>query len=315
MPRRGLVHVVFGVFAVGAMTGCTAAAVQPPAPSSVSVAGFNPLSPALAEALHHRLPDITFTHTDTGVATANVEQLQSGDADLGLTFADIAYIGFTGRLEGHASRLDRLRGIAVLQLTPLHLVVRASSPIRSLADLCGRKVAVGVRGSGTSLTSALTLSAHPCRTPVDRQQLLYPDAVTALRTGAIDAMFVIQGYPSEAVMMAMRGGGRLVDVSGPPVKHLQTEYPFLRAALIPGATYPGQSQDVHTVGVDMLLACRSGLDEMLVYRITRALFESLPELSNKVGAMRTMQVDRAMAMPIPLHEGAARYYRERELLQ
>jgi len=64
-----------------------------------------------------------------------------------------------------------------------------------------------------------------------------------------------------------------------------------------------------------VLVCRSGLDEGLVYDLTRRFFEALPSLSSSQDALRFIDLEQAPAMPIPLHEGAARYYRERELLQ
>jgi TRAP-type uncharacterized transport system substrate-binding protein len=67
------------------------------------------------------------------------------------------------------------------------------------------------------------------------------------------------------------------------------------------------------VGVDTMLACREDLDEMLVYRLTKTLFEALPGLAARLDSLKSMDLDQVAATPIPLHSGAARYYREREL--
>jgi TRAP-type uncharacterized transport system substrate-binding protein len=83
--------------------------------------------------------------------------------------------------------------------------------------------------------------------------------------------------------------------------------------MIPGSTYPGHPDAIHTIGVDALLVCRRDLEESLVYDLTRRLFEALPSLSSQQESLRLMDVELAPATPIPLHEGAARYYREREL--
>ena len=63
------------------------------------------------------------------------------------------------------------------------------------------------------------------------------------------------------------------------------------------------------------LVCRRDLDETLVYDLTRRFFEALPSLSSSQGALRFIDLDQAPATPIPLHDGAARFYRERELLR
>jgi TRAP-type uncharacterized transport system substrate-binding protein len=73
-------------------------------------------------------------------------------------------------------------------------------------------------------------------------------------------------------------------------------------------------QTVLTVGIDRLLLCREGLDREVAYRVTRTFFELLPDLSSADQQLRQMNVEAAPATAVPLHEGAARYYREQEQL-
>ena len=77
----------------------------------------------------------------------------------------------------------------------------------------------------------------------------------------------------------------------------------------------GDHPDIETVGTDMLLACRDDLPEELVYWITRTLFDSLPALADSFPQLRQIDLEHVQASPIPLHPGAARFYRERELFQ
>jgi hypothetical protein len=284
----------------------------------VRLAGVNPLASAMTQTLGERFPALAFEITsDPGAVNggvANVRALQDGTADLALTFANVAYTGYIGRLDDSPGRLDKVRGIAVLYLTPMHLVVRRDSPVRSLADLKGRAVAAGRPGSGTPLTAALALrAAGVSEKDISQQWLTYNEATARLISGELDAMFVNQGYPSDAVRTAMQAGARLLDLAGSDIDHLRAEYPFLRAALIPEHTYPGQLRAVRTIGVDTLLVSRAGLDEALVYKLTQGLFATLPTLAVRIPALRRMELNRAAAMPIPLHPGAARYYREQEL--
>jgi TRAP transporter TAXI family solute receptor len=113
--------------------------------------------------------------------------------------------------------------------------------------------------------------------------------------------------------MALRAGARLLPITGPSVERLHREYPFFQAAVIPPNSYPGVTGAIHTIGVDSLLVCRRDLDEALVYELTKGFFEALPELSASIEALRLMDLHQSPATPIPLHAGAARYYREREL--
>jgi uncharacterized protein len=204
----------------------------------------------------------------------------------------------------------------VLQLNPLHLVVRANTDIRSVHDLRGRRVAMGPPGSGTALTAGLILRAFGIDPESVATELLqFNDASAQLIAGRLDAMFVNASYPSESVTLAAQHGAKLLAIEGPPIDQLRHDYPFLRLTAIPPGTYPLHPAPIHTIGVDNLLVCRSDLDEELVYELTRHFFAALPELAADQVSLRQMDFAQAPATPIPLHDGAARYYRERELFR
>jgi TRAP transporter TAXI family solute receptor len=83
--------------------------------------------------------------------------------------------------------------------------------------------------------------------------------------------------------------------------------------MIPRDTYPGQSEPVQTIGVNSILLCRADLPDDLIYTLTKALFDSLERPSSPLARFPWLDTDGASATPIPLHAGAARYFREREL--
>jgi TRAP transporter TAXI family solute receptor len=279
-------------------------------------ASFYPLGQSLAREYAEILPDIQVLVSESGGSVTNVEALQNGEADIGFAYADVAYMASAGRLAETTQPSERLRAIAVLRLTPLHVVVRAASAIHTIADLRRRHVNVGPRGSGTALTASVVLRAFGIDAAHMRIETLpHNDAAARLGTGTLDAMFVGASYPAESVVTATRAGARLLAVSGPAIDRLRREYPFLRPTIIHADTYAHHSSSVRTIGVDSVFVCRSDLDEPLVYRLTKAFFEVLPRLAVEQEWLRQMDLDQAFAAPIPLHEGAARYYRERELAQ
>jgi TRAP transporter TAXI family solute receptor len=297
-----------------------AARAQAPAPLRLTTgtpgATFYPLGQALAGEFGRTLPGVQIVIQDSAGSVSNVERIQARESDIGLSFADVAYIAYVGRLHGSAEPFNRLRGIAVLQLTPLHLVVRGGSAIHDVSELRGRRVGLGPPGSGTALTAGLVLDAHGVGPGVfDGQTLRFNEAAGRLMAGTLDAMFVNAGFPAESVRAAMRSGATLLSIEGPAIDQLRHNYPFLRLTNIPAETYPGQRGAIHTIGVDTILVCRSDLDEALVYDLTRRFFESLPTLSSSQESLRRIDLEQAPATPIPLHEGAARYFRERELLR
>ena len=181
--------------------------------------------------------------------------------------------------------------------------------MRGPQDLRGRRVGVGPEGSGTAVTASLILqayglSAHDFHT----ETIGFQEGATKLLNGELDAMFDNAIIRSEALKRAAHGGARFVPIEGPAADRLRREYPFLRVTVIAPELY---GTSVRTIGVDGLLICRSDLDETLVYELTKQLFASLKSLGR--GALRSMDVKQAPATPVPLHPGAARYYREREL--
>lgn len=277
--------------------------------------GFsNAFGSVLAKALASAMPTISVQIVQTGGAIANIEFLQQGRADVVVTFADAAYQAYIGRLPEHPGTFNRLRGIAVLQPTTVQVLVPPGSNITSISGLRGRHVALGPPGSGTSETAKILLEAFNVPvSSVRAESMPFTDATALVARGELDAAFVSAGHPAEVVHIATRAGARLLDISGPLVARLRNEYPFLRATVIPAGTYPAIGRPVNTVGIDTVLACAATLDEELVYRLTRVFFDLLPQLSHELDALRRVNLARSPATSIPLHEGAARYYREREL--
>jgi TRAP transporter TAXI family solute receptor len=277
-------------------------------------AGFYPLGEALARAFAASQSGWSIQVQESTGSVSNVTALERGDADIGFAYADVAYMAFVGRLEPGAKPFERLRGVAVLELTPVHLVVRGNSGLTSVGDLRGHRIGVGTPGSGTALTAGLVLKAAGLDPPsVRAEPLRYNDAAARIVNGTLDAMFVTGSQPVEAVSAAMRAGARLLPLTGPAIERLRHDYPFLRPTVIRSGTYSGQQAAVHTVGVENVLVCRRELDERLVHDLTRRFFQGLSSLPYLRSLLRLMDLEQAPATPIPLHEGAARYYREREL--
>jgi uncharacterized protein len=317
VPNRRFVGAAALVLSLAACARTTA-----PLPARVVVrmttgtpgASFHPLGQSLAREYGTSLPDLQVLVSESGGSVSNVEALQNGAADIGFAYADVTYMAYAGRLRPDTPASERLRAIAVLRLTPLHVVAGAASPIQSIADMRGRHVNVGPQGSGTALTASVVLRAFGIEAGEMRIETL-PHNVAAARlgTGTLDAMFVGASYPAQSVDTATAAGARLLSVSGPAIDRLRHEYPFLRPTVIPGDTYRHHSSSIRTIGVDTVFVCRSDLDEALVHRLTNAFFEVLPRLAAEQEWLRQMDLDEAPAAPIPLHRGAARYYREREL--
>jgi uncharacterized protein len=313
---------VVGCVLLGLLIHACAARIEPkPRPRLRLTTGtpggsFHPLGAALAIAFRAEPGGFDVEVRESAGSVSNVEAIQRDEADVGFAFADVVYTAFVGQLEGAPARFDRLRGVAAMGLTPMHFVVSAASGIRDVPGLRGRRVGVGRAGSGTALSAGLVMRAHGLRREDVRiESLGYNEAAVLLEAGSLDALFVDGSSPLDSVTRATRAGSRLLPLRGAPIDRLRHEYPFMGAAVIPGGTYPGHASSVHTIGVDNVLVCSSGLEEAVVYELARRFHEALPALASGQQALRFLDLEQAPATPIPLHEGAARYYRERELSQ
>jgi len=252
-------------------------------------------------------PQFSVLLTDIGDSEKRLAAVQEGSVDVTVATADETYLAFNGLLPRRSQRMDKIRGIALLHSAAVHLLAGpAANPRRGLR---GMRVVLGNPvGANTALGERLIESMGIDRSEVRSEFLPRNVAVERLRKGEVDAAILIGRPPQEPVVQALHGGARLLDIDGPEIDRLRLYYPLLGRTLIPQGTYPGQHGPVHTIGVDLLLVCRSDLDSKLVYELTRAYFEQSPE-----NVRYETDPQRAPAVVIPLHPGAARYYREREV--
>jgi TRAP transporter TAXI family solute receptor len=256
-----------------------------------------------------RLHDIDFkVVTEGGSSVRGLQNLQGNRIDVAMAMADVAYLAYAGQLDAASAPFDQLRGLAVVTLNTLHLVAAKGTDIKSIRNLKGLRIALGPDGSATALIAERTLEAHGIAlNDVRSYRLSYAETADKLSRGQMDAAFMTQIPPSDPIVTAATSGARLIDIDGPVIENLRTRYPYLKRTMIPRATYPNQPDAIHTIGVDLLLTCRADVDEDVVYRLLEAYFAARSNLAVPV------EVERAPATPIPLHAGAARYYRHREL--
>ena len=255
------------------------------------------------------LPNFNLQTSDLGDSSKRLAALQDGSIDLAVAVADVTYIAFNSRPPGRSQPLDKVRGIALLHPAAVHLLVGPTTDPRR--GFRGMRIVLGNPiGGNAALGERLMTSMGIASSEIRGEFLPRDTAVEELIRGEVDSLIVTGRLPQDPVTHALQGGARLLDIDGPAIDRLRADYPLLRRMVIPQGTYPGQVAPVRTIGVDLLLVCRADLDSNLVYELTRSYFEDTPE------AIRS-QTDpqRAPAVVIPLHPGAARYYREREVLR
>jgi TRAP transporter TAXI family solute receptor len=318
--------VVWTLTTAGAVSACSPATAALP-PDVVRIATgseggiYHSLGTELAKAYASRLAGVVPTAQATAASAYNVHAVESDIAELAFALGDVTYLAYTKGTSSLPQPHHGLRAIAVLYENVTHILVRADSPIAEIADLRGQHVAVGrsllLPRATRPLTIDVIAEAYGLR-PTDfrSEWLTLPELISGLRDGRLAAGFFSSGYPVTAISAAAEEFGvRLLPVAREAAVRVRAVYPFFKLTSVPAGTYPAQRNDIPALAVDNLLICRDDLSDDLVYRLTRSFFESLPDIGQHIVAARLVNVDRAPTTPIPLHPGAARYYRERELLR
>ena len=254
-------------------------------------------------------------------SVANVQAIAAGETESGFAQSDVAWGAFsgTGVFDGRAPIGD-LRALASLYLETAHLVVAKDSGIGGVPELRGKRVSLDVQGSGTLVDALLVLDAFGLsEADVQAVHVTPAKALDLMAAGQLDAMFFIAGYPAAIVTEAAQSlGASLAPITGEAVGRLLREHRFLSVADIPGDTYPGVEAGVPTVGVAALWVVAASLEEELVYQITQALWH--PETLKSLAAGHPKGAEFSLAnalrgVAIPLHPGAARFYREQGLAE
>ena len=281
---------------------------------------YYPLGTALANIYNSKIPGLNASAVATVGSVFNVQAIQAGHADIAFSQGDVAYFAYRRslELEPRARASSQLLSIAALYVNTVQIVARRSSGIRRVSDFRGRRVGVGGEmGSGTETAARTVIESYGLTyKDVKAEFLSFSDVAKKIEADQLDVAFIVASYPVSAITeINTLVGVRLIPVESAAAHRIRSQFPFFKRVVIPRGTYRGQEDEVDTVGVDNLLICRGTLPEALVYRLTQMFFLSLPDLVKGDAAARLIDVDQAPATPIPLHPGAARFYRERELFR
>lgn len=247
-------------------------------------------------------------------SVANAEAIQSGELESALVQADVAYFAYKG-LGPFAGKAPMTNLCAIANLYPeaAHVVVRADSPISTIGDLKGRRVSLDLAGSGTRAVALTILKGYGIDPGTLKQiNSQIGPATDRIRNGRIDAFFFVGGFPAAALSrLARETKIRLLPVAGKAADAIRGRDPFMSTAHIPKGTYRNvDAVDTIAVGAQWLVSDK--VDANTVYGIVSALWHpsSLRLLEHSVPAASQIHLKNALkGLTVPLHPGAARYYR------
>lgn len=245
----------------------------------------------------------------------NVKEIGAENIESGFVQADVAYWAHSGaHMFRSTGAIKSLRVIASLYPEAVHIVVRRGAGIETVADLRGKRVAVGEPFSGTQVHARIVLAAEGLGPKTVRESHQKPSvAANDLRDGRIDAFFFVAGEPATAIaILADTIPISLLPITGGTRKRILRRYPFFTPHSVPENTYKDVGA-VQTISVMAQWLVSASVDSDLVYGITKALWNKntrrLLDRGHPEGRRITLATARE-GVVLPLHPGAERYYKE-----
>ena len=279
---------------------------------------YYPLAGAMSRIAYNAKDlNIRATVESSGASVANAQLIGTGDADFALLQNDIAYYAYHGT--GLAAFKDKpvknMGGVFTIYPELVHIVASQASGVRSVRDLKGKRVVLGPPGSGTEQNALQILEVHGLKEAdlVRAERIDAAAAADQIKDGRADAAFFTTGLNAAVIVdLFLSGRAVMVPVEQPEADALRRKYPFYTIEKIPANTYKGQEREVQTPAVMAMMVARTDLPEDLVYRFTKAIFDNLSQFHAAHAAAKHLTLQTALnGLPIPLHPGAEKFFKER----
>ncbi|KQZ02218.1 C4-dicarboxylate ABC transporter [Pseudolabrys sp. Root1462] len=277
---------------------------------------YYPLGVAMSKIYAEKIKDSKPTVQSTKASVENLNLIQQGKGEIAFTLGDSLADAWKGNAEvGFKSKLDKLRTVAAIYPNYIQIAALKDSGIKTLADLKGKRLSVGAPKSGTELNARAILDgAGMSYKDLGKVEYLpFNESVELMKNRQLDATLISAGLGVSAIRdLCASVECVIVEIPKAVVDKIGTPY---QSVTIPGGTYPGNDKDVNAAAVQNYLVTSSALSDDLVYQMTKDLFDSLPSLQAAHAAAKDIKIDAAgKNPPVPLHPGAAKFYKEKGAL-
>ncbi len=318
MAKKGMILGVILIMAIslGMVTAGAAASKKYHSLGTGNPAGtFYFIGAGFANLINKHVPEVRVIAESTAASEENFHYIIRNKMDIGMVAIHVIDPAVEKKMD-----FSGLRLIALGHTSDRHWIVRKGSPIKSIADFKGKKVAVGSPGSGTLVSSKMELDATGGLTFKDftPAYLSFSESITALRDGTVDVGCISAGYPVASILeLSSTIPIRLIPYSEKEMDDLMAKHPFYVRVIIPAGTYPGLDTDTLTRGIATAIFCRKELSEDLVYKMMKAIYDHPKEKDAihpqaKQWNMETMFRGADYTTKyIPFHPGTIKYLKEK----
>lgn len=262
--------------------------------------------------------DINFSAHTSGGSIENLQMIQSGEINVGISGAVLAFQAYQGSGGFKGVKLENVRYISSLYTEADQFVFREKLDIESIADLEGKKVSVGPPGGAGVLYVPMHLKAIAGLSfaDIDVEYMSYSDAAQALQDGLIDVGYFGGPVPISGVSQVFASADvDMIDYTKEDLEKLEKEYPFYSDIKVPANTYIGQKEEKLNAAIRTCVVVDKNLDKDLVYSMTAAFHKKLDWLKERHPVLRTLTLENALSGlgEAPLHPGSYEYYKDQGL--
>lgn len=278
---------------------------------------YFPLGGAMAGVWNDNLDTIRVNTRSSGASVENLRILSGGEVELVMAVNGVAAAAVDGRgAFADDGALDGIAFVGNIYGEVMQVVARADAGINSIADMAGKRIALGPPGSGTEVLARAIVEASGLNPESDFTVLqdTFGDAIEGMRDGRIDAAFSILALPHAGTTdLANSVDLTLISIEGDLLNTLLANDPTLSALDVPGDIYPNLVGGGATFVTNWAtLYAHSDLSEETVYQLTKVLYEQNESIANAHAVGRQIQLATAVdgRAGISMHPGAQRYYTE-----
>lgn len=263
---------------------------------------------------------VNITVTTSAGVFENERLLKENNADIILHSSNEIYSSFKGEGNFKGKPNPDLRILFRAYDSYLNIVATEKSGIKTVADLKGKKLGGGPPGSvaytmGESILGLYGLTYKD----MDTRPLSLEEQIQGLKDGSIDACMIVQGINVPAFKdLATTTRVNFISVEKDKWEKLLTLVPkgYYTYGTIPAGTYKGQDKDIQLIGLSVIWATSTRLDANTVYAITKAFFEHKSEVDAAHPLVKDLTIKQAsLDLPIPLHEGSEKYFKEKGVIK
>nr|WP_315493110.1 TAXI family TRAP transporter solute-binding subunit [uncultured Pseudomonas sp.] len=305
------------LFAAAAALVASSSALAAPTFINVLTGGtsgvYYPIGVALSQLYSNGIDGSKTSVQATKASVENLNLLQAGRGELAFALGDSVADAWNGVQDaGFKAPLKKLRAIAGTYPNYIQIVASKESGITTLEDLKNKRISVGAPKSGTELNArAIFKAAGLSYEDMGKVEFLpYAESVELIKNRQLDATLQSSGLGMAAIR-DLAATLPITFVAIPADITAKIDNAAYQGAVIPAGTYDGQDSDVATVAITNILVSHDGVTDQVAYQMTKLMFDNLDRLGNAHSAAKDIKLQgAAKGLPIPLHPGAERFYKE-----